>query len=95
LLIESKQVRREEVSYKMSDKDKEEERKAIKLQRWQRAKFARELGFDENTTSAVELAAIDKRYEEMLHDVNEWNEEQNRIADARAVDLLKRVGPSL
>lgn len=63
----------------------EEER----LQRWQRAKFARELGFKEDTTDITELPAIDKKYEDMLQELNEWNEVQQAERDIRAKALLR------
>ena len=46
--------------------DTKEELKAIKLQKWQRANFAAELGFDPETKDKTELEEIDRRYELML-----------------------------
>ena len=43
-------------SYRLRlETEKEEERKAIKLQRWQRDKFAKEMGFDPDTTEPAEI----------------------------------------
>jgi hypothetical protein len=61
--------------------EENEEHKAIKLQKWQRANFAAELGFDPDTKDKEELALIDKRYELMLRSVNAWNEEQRKDLD--------------
>ena len=55
--------------------EEEQEHDARNLQKWQRAKFAKELGFNPDTTDKAELAMIDKKYEEMIKEVNEWNEE--------------------
>jgi hypothetical protein len=53
----------------------------MKRQAWQRSMFAKELGFDPNTKDKAELATIDEKYEAMRQEVNEWNENQQRIMD--------------
>jgi hypothetical protein len=68
--------------------EEEEEQAAAKLQKWQRDKFARELGFSPDTTDKEELAAINKKYEQMLEKVNEWNENtQKRIDEIKLADI--------
>jgi hypothetical protein len=69
--------------------EEEEESKAIKLQKWQRDKFARELGFDPDTKNPLEIADIDMKYEEMLKGLTLWNKQQQRRKDMLAVAKLK------
>jgi hypothetical protein len=66
-----------------------EEIKAAELQRWQRAKFARELGFDPDTTDPLEIAEIDLMYENMLHRLTLYNKMQQQIKDKNAIAELK------
>jgi hypothetical protein len=59
--------------------EEELEQEAIKLQKWQRDKFARELGFDPDTKDKSELADIDRKYEDMLRYLTHWSRrQQNR-----------------
>ncbi|MFZ0741662.1 MAG: hypothetical protein WAM54_08725 [Nitrososphaeraceae archaeon] len=51
----------------------EEEQEADRLQKWQRSKFAMELGFDPDTKDKSELADIDRKYEDMLRYLTHWN----------------------
>jgi hypothetical protein len=65
------------------------EQEAIKLQKWQRAKFARELGFDPDTKNPLEIADIDMKYEDMLRGLTLYNKQQQRRNDKIAAARLK------
>jgi hypothetical protein len=66
-----------------------EERKAIKLQKWQRDKFAKELGFDPDTQNPLEIVDIDMKYEDMLRGLTIYNKQQQIGNDKIAVARLK------
>ena len=69
--------------------EQEEEQKAIKLQKWQRDKFARELGFKEDTTNPLEIIDIDLKDEDMLKGLTLYNKMQQQIKDKNAIAELK------
>jgi hypothetical protein len=69
--------------------EEELEQEAIKLQKWQRAKFARELSFNEDTKNPLEIADIDMRYEEMLHGLILWDRREQQRKDKIAIAELK------
>jgi hypothetical protein len=58
--------------------EEELDQAAAKLQKWQRNKFAQELGFDTDTNDPLEIEEIDLRYEEMLKELTLWNRYQDR-----------------
>jgi hypothetical protein len=62
---------------------------AIKLQKWQRDKFARELGFNPDTKNPLEIADIDMKYEDMLRGLTLYNKQQQIREDKVAVARLK------
>lgn len=66
-----------------------EEEKAAKLQKWQRDKFARELGFDPATQDPLEIMDIDLKYEDMLKGLTLYNKMQQKIKDKNAIVELK------
>jgi hypothetical protein len=69
--------------------EQEEDAKAAKLQKWQRDKFARELGFAPGTTNPLEIADIDMKYEEMLHGLILWDRFEQQRKDKIAIAELK------
>jgi hypothetical protein len=65
------------------------EQEAAKLQKWQRNKFAMDLGFAPDTTDPLEIAEIDLKYENMLHRLTLHNKLQQQIKDRNAIAELK------
>lgn len=47
------------------------------------------MGFDPDTKDKAELAAIDKKYEDMIRELTEWNDAQQKRKDEIALAGLK------